>query len=98
VKSWQKLILSTILFALPLFGSVKTLDACCSSDTHCDYYTDGTFTDVCGSSDGCIDCTCTNLAEGCHTQYRWCQTYGQCGAAGGCFQCSGFQCWGAPCQ
>jgi hypothetical protein len=52
----------------------------CANDTHCDFYTDATFTVQCGVRDMCINCSSVNSASGCVTPFRQCFIMAQCSA------------------
>ncbi len=97
MKSWQKLALSGLLLALPLLAVPNEVESACANDTYCAHYTDATFSVMCGESNWCINCSTTNTHWGCFTQYRWCQTYGACGATPTCVQCYVWGCRKSSC-
>jgi len=84
MKSLAKLLVAVTLVVLPHFGG-GTVGACCSADTHCDLYTDNTFTSQCGTEDWCIDCSCGNQRDGCTSFNKQCVVYGACGDPHYCY-------------
>jgi hypothetical protein len=97
MKSWQKLALSALLLALPLLAVPNQVESACANDTYCAHYTDDTFSQLCGETNFCINCSTTNTRWGCWSQYRWCETFGACGAPPRCVLCFDGTCISHPC-
>jgi hypothetical protein len=94
MRHWQKLALSAVMFCLPFLGQ-NDVQALCSVDRSCYYYTDGAWTSQCGESGQCVFCTSYNYSEGCtNSPYYFCETFGACGSPHSCNFCTESGCFG----
>lgn len=98
MNPWVKLVLSAVMLSVPFLAEPKEAAALCAQDTHCTFYTDDTYTEICGERNSCIDCTTSNDQWGCTgSPDRWCETYGQCGSSHSCVQCFSWGCVSGSC-
>lgn len=102
MRTGWKFALSVVLASLAFLSRPPESIALCTQDTYCQYFTDGTLSNLCGERQTCVYCGTENWQWGCvSSPYKWCQTFGACGAGGDCWTCmilDGFyQCFGSGC-
>lgn len=98
MRPWWKLALSAVMFWLAFWGGPNEAEAVCANDTYCQFYTDDTFSVLCGERNQCINCSSVTEGWGCvGSLYRWCEVYGACGSSASCYRCTHISCYYYAC-